>query len=185
LAALVASSPHRIFLTGEPGCGKTTVVKKTAELLVASGFKIGGMTSKELRDKGSRKGFCVEDLNTHEEGILAEVGLTSGPRVGRYVVNLRDLNAIGVGAIQRSIETAEVVLVDEIGPMELHSDLFIESVRAALSSSKHVLATIHKRTKHPFVMAVKSNPEFTIFEVTVENREELPVHIVEKIRRGK
>jgi len=160
-------------------------VKKTAELLVARGIKVGGMTSKELRGERSRKGFCVQDFKTHEEGILASVGLVDGPRLGRYVVNLHDLDTIGVGAIQRSIETADVVLVDEIGPMELHSDLFIESVRAALSSSKHVLATIHKRTRHPFVMAVKSNPEFTIFEVTVENREELPVHIVESIRSGK
>ena len=184
LAAPTPSSPQRIFLTGEPGCGKTTVMKKTAELLVARGFKVGGMTSKEVRERGMRKGFCVEDFITHEEGILAEVGLADGPRVGKYLVNLQDLDAIGVRAIQRATEAADVILIDELGPMELHSDRFIGSVREALSSSKHVLATIHKRTKHPFVTAVKSNPAFTIFEVTTDNREELPVHIVEKIHDG-
>jgi nucleoside-triphosphatase len=100
-------------------------------------------------------------------------------------VNLHDLDNIGVRAIHRSVDASDVVVIDEIGPMELHSDRFIQAVRAAVSSPKHVLATIHKRTKHPFVMALKSNPGFTIFEVTVENREELPLRIVEKIRRWK
>jgi nucleoside-triphosphatase len=170
-----------MFLTGEPGCGKTTVVKRTADLLALRGLKIGGMMSSENRETGTRVGFSIEDLITHERGILANVRGSEGPRVGKYSVNMRDLERIGAGAIQRAIVEAEVILIDELGPMELHSSRFIESVKAALHAQKHLLGTIHKRASHPLVVEVRSNPAYALVEVTVENREELPAQIAERI----
>jgi nucleoside-triphosphatase len=182
MSDLARATPYqRIFLTGEPGCGKTTVVKRVAELLMTHGFKVGGMISKEIREKESRKGFRIEDFITHEEGILAEIGSKDGPRVGKYTVNMQDLEEIGSRSIRRAIEIADVVLVDELGPMELNSHAFIESVEAALSSQKHVLGTIHQRTNHPFVVNVKSSPQNTILKVTPENRAGLPSQILERI----
>jgi len=180
-----AADPCRIFLTGEPGSGKTTVVKRTADLLAGRGFKVGGMTSKEIRERGNRTGFSIEDSMTHEEGVLATVRSSGGPHVGRYVVNLQDLESVGAGAIQRATETADVILVDELGPMELNSQRFIESVEAALNSQKHVLGTIHKRSNHALVTKVKSNPKYTILEVTFGNRDELPAQILRRVTGGK
>jgi nucleoside-triphosphatase len=173
--------PQRVFLTGDPGCGKTTVMKRTARLLALRGLKIGGMMSNEIRERGTRVGFSVEDLITHERGTLADLGGSGGPRLGKYSVNIRDLERIGVGAIQRAIQEAGLIMIDELGPMELHSSQFIESVKAALSSQKHLLGTIHKRASHPLVVEVKSNPAYTLVEVTVTNREELPERIAERI----
>jgi nucleoside-triphosphatase len=176
-----SSSPQRIFLTGEPGCGKTTVVNNTADLLVSAGLRIGGMLTNEVREKGTRVGFHVEDVATHERGVLAELGRNEGPRVGKYHVNINDLERIGAGAIRTAIEMADVVIVDELGPMELHSRFFIEWVRSALSSPKHVLGTIHRRATNPLVLEVKTNPRFTIIEVTAENRGNLPAEIAQRI----
>jgi len=172
---------RRIFLTGEPGTGKTTVLRKTAELLEARGLKVGGMASKEIRGIGSRTGFSVENLATQEKGVLAEVGSRAGPHVGKYTVNLHDLEIIGVTAIQTAIQVADVVLIDELGPMELHSQRFVESVVDALNSQKHVLGTIHKHANHPLVMKVRSNLESVILEVTSKNRDELPDKILTAI----
>jgi len=173
--------PRRIFLTGERGCGKTTVVRRTVDKLALLGLKVGGMLSGEVREGDMRVGFSVQDIITNERGVLADVGRSHGPRVGKYTVNLHDLERIGAGAIQRAIRTADVVIVDELGPMELHSPRFIESVRLALSTQKHVLGTIHKRANHPFIVEVKSNPQFAILEVTAQSRGNLPSTIVESI----
>jgi nucleoside-triphosphatase len=143
------------------------------------------MLSGEVREGDMRVGFSVQDIITNERGVLADVGRSTGPRVGKYTVNVHDLERIGAGAIQRAIRTANVVIVDELGPMELHSPRFIESVRLALSSQKHVLGTIHKRANHPFILEVKSNPEFVIMEVGAENRGNMPSTIVERIMGAK
>jgi nucleoside-triphosphatase len=174
-------NPQRVFLTGEPGCGKTTAVRSTTKLLVLRGLRVGGMISGEIRERGVRLGFNLEDLLTHETGTLAHVEQAEGPRVGKYRVNLQDIERIGVGAIMRAIHEAEVVVVDELGPMELNSTRFIEAVDAALASSKNFLGTIHKHASHPLVAAVRSNPAYAILDVTPENRGRLPTEIGQRI----
>jgi nucleoside-triphosphatase len=174
-------NPQRIFLTGEPGCGKTTVVLRICESLRDLGKKPGGVISSEIRQRGVRTGFKVEDLITQEIGTLAQVGERAGPHVGKYTVNLQDIERVGVSAIKRALEEADVVIVDEIGPMELHSKPFILVVENALASSKHLVATIHKRASHPLVTAIKSNPAYKVIEVTPENREQLPRSIVDEL----
>jgi len=178
-------APRRLFLTGEPGCGKTTVARKAAKLLSLRGLKVGGMVTNEIRERGNRLGFSVEDLTTGERGTLAFSSRGQGPRVGRYVVNIPDLERIGAGSIERAVTDADLIVIDELGPMELHSTRFVTSTDAALNSPKHILATIHKRANHPLILRVKSNPACVILEVTRENREELPGQLAKRIMESK
>jgi nucleoside-triphosphatase len=177
-------SPQRIFLTGEPGCGKTTALKTTCQSLLNTGKKPGGIISSEIRERSRRVGFELEDLLTHQKGILAQVGQASGPRIGRYIVNLHDIEFVGVAAIKRAIIEADVVIVDEIGPMELYSNPFILAVEETLGSPKHLVATIHKRASHALVAQIKSNPAHKVIEVTAENRQEIPSLIIEELSKN-
>ncbi len=173
--------PHRVFLTGDPGCGKTTVVKGICQILISQGRKVGGMISGEIRDGGVRVGFEIEDVLSHESGILAHVRQNEGPRVGKYRVNLADIQRVGVTAIKRAIAEADLIVVDEVGPMELNSKPFIVAVEEALQSPKHFVGTIHKHASHYLVTSIKSNPAYHILEVTRENRQELPGKILEHL----
>lgn len=139
------------------------------------------MISGEVREAGVRRGFGIEDFLTHASGVLASVDARDGPHVGRYTVNIDDLEKVGAESIRRAIDKADVVIIDELGPMELHSGFFIESVAAALDSGKHVIGTIHKRATHPLIQKVKSNPRVQIVLVTDQNRDSLPTRIVEEI----
>jgi len=176
----IAMNLGRVFLTGQPGCGKTTVIANVIQMLSSRGIRPGGMISGEMREAGVRVGFSIEDIVTHEIGILAHTDYREGPHVGKYHVNLFDVDRIGVAAIKRALSDADLVIVDELGPMELHSLPFINAVRTALSSTKPFLGTIHKRANHPLVTSIRSNTDYRIIEVTTENRRELPGRIVEQ-----
>ncbi len=172
------------MITGRPGIGKTTAIKKVADLLRTRGVKVGGMITLEVRERGRRVGFKIVDLATGREGVLAWVGSSGGPRVGKYVVNLRDLEDVGVRAILDAIEFAEVVFCDEIGPMELHSDKFKEAIERALASDKQFVGTIHIRAdRDPFCRYLKERYRLKIIELTLANRDRIPLEISSEILR--
>lgn len=111
-----------LLVTGSPGVGKTTVLLRVIEALKSKGYGVGGILSREVRSDGSRIGFEVQDLNSGRKGWLASINQQQGPQVGRYRVNLEDLNGVGVKAIGEANQSSDVVVVDEIGPMELFSE---------------------------------------------------------------
>ncbi len=165
-----------IFITGRPGIGKTSVLLKAVDGLRARGYAIGGMVSREVREGGLRVGFEIIDLATGRKGWLSHVRQPNGPRVGKYRVNLRDLNDVGVNSIKSAVRSADVVIIDEVGPMELFSPSFKEAVRKAIESDKLVLGTLHHKIKDPLI----EGANVKVIEVTFENRERLHEHIIER-----
>lgn len=170
-----------LLLTGLPGVGKTTVVERVVKELVARGFKVGGMITREVRKGGIRIGFQIEDLMTGRVGWLAHVDQARGPRIGKYRINQGDLEEVGVKAILKATMEANVIAIDEIGPMELTSKSFKDSVIKVLESGKVLLATVHYRIRDPLVEAVEKRKDVEITEVTVDHRDELPKIIVQKV----
>ena len=161
------------FITGRPGIGKTTVLLKVIEGLKTEGFSVGGMISREVRRSGSRIGFEVLDIASGKKGWLAHVKQPVGPKIGRYRVNLNDLYSVGVKAILEALEKANIIVIDEIGPMELYSKEFVDAVGKALESAKPVVGTVHFRVKHPLIDQLKSREDSEILEVTLQNRARL------------
>lgn len=168
----------KLLITGQPGSGKTTLCQKVVEGLKDK-IQIGGFVSGEIRERGIRKGFMIKDVGSGVKGILAHVDYRAGPRVGKYRVDLEDLNAIGVGAINRALGDCDLVIIDEIGPMELFSKEFVNVVKGAFSSDKHVIATIHFRTKERLLKRLRLK-EIPIRVIEEENREAILKEIVEK-----
>ncbi|WP_440955222.1 NTPase [Methanosarcina sp. Mfa9] len=167
---------RRIAVTGKPGVGKSTIVAKAAgKLAEKRGLKIGGIRTAEIRKDGKREGFSIEDLATGKTGILSHVK-GSGPRVGKYHVNLEDLAGIAAGALMAALD-CDLVVIDEIGPMELKSEEFISAVEDILESERQVLAVLHRSSKHP--LAQKVREEFEVLTVDEGNRDYLPDKIVE------
>jgi len=164
-----------LLVTGRPGIGKTTCVMRTVDILRARGVDAGGMVTLEVRREGARIGFKIVDLATGEEAWLARVGAPGRIRVGRYTVLLENLEEVGVGAIRRAIEGADVVVIDEIGPMELKSRKFREAAWEALESPKPVLATIHvAASRHPFGRQVYTRGDVEAYGLNYRNRGEMP-----------
>ena len=171
------------LITGRPGIGKTTAVLRVSEALKRLGVKVGGMISREERERGIRVGFILEDLMTGERGYLAKVGAGSGPRVGKYTVLIDDLERVGVGAIERALREADVIIIDEIGPMELYSGKFVDATARALNSPKPVVATIHVKAKrYPAARDILSRGDVKVYYLTLENRSRVPLEIVNALK---
>jgi len=172
------------FLTGRPGVGKPTLLLILVEKLRRKSVKIGGFVSREVRKNGSRVGFKIIDLDSGREGWLAHVGQRVGPKVGKYRVCMKDLESIGVDAILRAIGEADIVVIDEVGPMELFSQSFRKALIEALKSGKTILGTIHHRVKTRIIAEIKERKDVAIIEVTRGNREDLSESILHEILRS-
>jgi nucleoside-triphosphatase len=166
----------KLLITGLPGCGKTTLCRKIIQALKDK--KIGGILSEEIREGGERKGFKIIDIKTGAEGVLAHVAQKEGPRVGKYRVNLSDIDRFS-GAIEND---CDLVVIDEIGPMELHSTKFIRAVRAVFESGRSVVAAIHYKSKHLLVQELKHRKDVVTYEINEANRNKVLEEILRRFQ---
>ena len=156
----------KIGLTWIPGVGKTETLLKIVRRLEEKGIVIGGMVTEPIIEGSQRVGFSITDWKTKKQGILAHKDFDSELEVSGYKVNVEDLESIGVPAILDAIETCDLVIVDEVGKMEMCSDAFIEAVRKLLDSDRCVLMTLHKKSRHPLLQDIRRRDDVRIIEVT-------------------
>jgi nucleoside-triphosphatase len=162
-----------LLLTGSPGVGKTSVLLRIVESLRAKGYSVGGMLSREVRVGEVRVGFEILDLRTGRKGWLAHVTQKQGPQVGRYRVNLGDLEDIGVEAIMNASASSDVIVIDEVGPMELYSHKFREATVRAAEGSKLVMGVVHYRAADSLITEIRRRDDVEVHLVTMEDREDL------------
>ena len=167
----------RIALTGSPGIGKSTLVAKVVQ---ASKRSVGGVLARDRRYKDRRIGFELLDLSTGAVGILAdETG--SGPQLGKYRVHPEDLDCIGAHAIESALK-CDLIVVDEVGPMELSSRRFVSAVENAISSDRPMLVVLHEWSNHRLAKKIRST--FKVITVTRENRDTIAQEISRALFSG-
>ena len=172
----------RIAVTGAPRIGKSTLCMKVINALRNEGIQIGGMTTGEILERGGRVGFEIVDIQSGKRGVLAHVNQNFGPSIGKYRVNLEGMNSVGVQAIKDAVSSnAGLIVVDEIGPMELHSKKFIEVVKIAIASERKMLVSLHRRAEHELARRIRE--EFEVYEITKENRDGMADLITQSLLR--
>ena len=149
------------LLTGRPGTGKTSLIKQAVSELKVNA---GGFYTEEIRSQSTRLGFKLVTLDG-QEVVLAHVSIPSCFRVSKYGVDVESLDRVGVAALNQAVTQRDLVVVDEIGKMELFSASFREAVLKIIDSGKKVLGTI-MFAPNPWADAIKCQPQVNLVEVT-------------------
>ena len=153
-----------LVITGSAGTGKTTLIR---EVLLPFKGKAGGFITEEIRENGVRMGFRLHDLEGNS-GILASKALASPVRLNKYGIDLGVLESIGVAAVRKALENRRIVILDEIGSMEILSEPFRTAVLEALSGPLPVLATIRLGAQ-PFTDSIKKMEQTQVIDLTRDN----------------
>jgi nucleoside-triphosphatase len=172
--------PKNVLLTGPPGCGKTTVMRRVVRAF--GGLRLAGFYTQEMRERGQRVGFEIVGLGG-QRGLLAHVDWPSGVRVGRCGVEPARLEPMLEAELEAPTDNVDVFAIDEIGKMECLSPRFIETVRRVLDGPAPVLATI--ALKGGFIAEVKARPEVRLVRVDPGCCDALPDRLIRGLRAWK
>ena len=164
-----------VLLTGPPRSGKSTVIQKLVKQIHRP---VIGFFTREIKEEGKRVGFAIITLDG-KEGILAHEESKSPRRVGKYGVNVDELDRIAVPSmIPRTDE--QMVIIDEIGKMECFSPLFRETLIQTLDSANPVIGSIAQRG-NPFIEMIKGRKDILLVTVSEKNRDSLPADLLGRI----
>ena len=141
-------------------------------------LKIGGMIDEPVGDGRHRTGFTVRDLMTGESEVFASTDIESRFMIGKIGVDLAKLESVGVKAIREACQCCDIIIIDEVGKMEVESQAFIDAVKEALDADKPMIITLHKKSRNPLLQDIRRRDDVRILEVTPTNRNILPYKIV-------
>jgi nucleoside-triphosphatase len=167
----------KILIEARPGAGKTTAARLIVDVLRSSGGAVSGITTEEIRAGGARRGFAIEGISTGERAVLAHVDRPGPPAVGRYGVDVDALERIALPELSTD---AGVIVIDELGKMELASDSFCDAVAALFEKDVSVVATVHA-FKHPFTDELKGRADIELIRLSKANRDALPDEIAGRL----
>jgi nucleoside-triphosphatase len=163
-----------LLVTGEKRCGKTTLIRRVVDGVGAKRF--AGFYAAEQRGPVERSGFEIVTFDG-QRGVLASVESRSDLRVGRlneagiprYGVELEFLETVAAPGLLAAAESGKVVVLDEIGPMQLYSEVFRDTVLELSRMKCLVFGSIVSRP-HEWADDFKTRSNVETFIVNPQNR---------------
>jgi nucleoside-triphosphatase len=154
-----------ILITGPPRCGKTTFIKEVIEEIEG---RVYGFYTEEMREEGVRIGFSLKTMSG-KEIILAHINIKGDYRVGKYGVDVERFSEIAPSEIKEGIKRGAVIVIDEIGKMEVFSEEFKEALLLALDRGR-TIATISERGDR-FISQIKERKDVLLFNLNKDKKE--------------
>lgn len=166
--------PQNFFITGLPKAGKTVLLRRLVKALKAQGLRVGGLISPEEKHHGTRTGFYVKDISSGRIARLADVD-ADGPKVSKYHVDVKSFESVAV-PVMEAYEGYDVIVIDEVGPMELKSAKFSSLLDDILDSDTPLIASLHQDFASKYVV----NGEVVL--LAENNREAVYDELLESIK---
>jgi nucleoside-triphosphatase THEP1 len=161
----------KLLITGPPRCGKSTLISKLIKYYtIEKNYIIHGFLTPEVRESGNRIGFNIVDIFSGYISQLARVGdFKSKYKVGKYKVFVENLNKFIDEKLDLDQKTLDLIVIDEIGKMELFSKKFQNFIREIFLSDIPVIATIGLRLSHPLKNYLINLPSVKVLTLNRQN----------------
>ena len=168
----------KIGISGVIGIGKTETLKRIIDMLEEEEISIGGMITEPILEDNRQMGFQVMDWETKEKAVFAHLNLDTSLKIRGYGVDLDALNEVGVKAVENAARKNDVILVDEIGKIEVESDKFNNVVKNVMNINKPMILTFNKKSRNPLLQDIRRRDDVRILELTEVNKDLLPYKVV-------
>lgn len=168
----------KIGITGLPGAGKTYILKHVTRMLSDQNVTIGGMIDEKTSDGRHSTGMTVTNIRTGESAVFAIPGFESKVTLGNLGVDLSLFESVAIEAIKTACEECDLIVIDEVGRVEVESRAFVDAVNDALDVDKPMIITLHKKSRNPLLQDIRRRDDVRILEVTPTNRNLLPHKIM-------
>lgn len=173
------------LITGPVGVGKTTVAERVVSLAKRQGQVCGGLLAPAIKDgRGEKMGIWGVDIRTGERRTLGVVHTDrdlGGPAIGPYSFDAQAL-AWAVMVIRSAFRPCDLVVVDEIGKLELWQGVGLASILPRLTAGEAARSLIVVRDSLLAELQVRlGSIQQVVFEVSEENRMDLPPRILERL----
>lgn len=171
----------KIGISGPFGIEKTDTLKRIIEMLKEKEISVGGMVTDPIMENNRRVGYQVMDWQSKEKAVFAHISLDLPEEVNGYGIDLDTLNEVGVKSIRKAAENNDVILVDEIGKMQVKSEKFNKTVKAAMEVDKPMILTFQKKSRNPLLQDIRRRDDVRMLELTDVNKDLLPYKVVDLI----
>lgn len=138
---MVSTQNRLILWTGPKHCGKTTSATQLSQKARAEGFTVAGILEPSLYDNGELLGFDVLDVKNHKRTPLARRNKGKS-RTGAFIFIKDGLKFGNVILSSEAIKLADLIIIDEFGPLELKGKGWRRNIDLLLSSSNAILLII-------------------------------------------
>ncbi len=172
----------KIGISGAWGTQKSKTIKSIIDMLTKEDINVGGMVTEPIMEDNRRVGFQVMDWRTKEKAVFAHLDLDSSVEIKGYGVNLDSLNEVGVKAIKNAAQENDVVLIDEIGKMQVESEEFCEMVSKIFEVNKPLIITFEKKSRNTLLQDLRRRDDVRMLELTEVNKDLLPYKVVELLK---
>ena len=173
----------KILITGPPRSGKSTLISKLIEFYSKKNFKIKGFLTPEVREKKRRIGFDIEEISSHIRIPLARIGdYKTKYKLGKYSVFIDEFEKIISNLENFNIEQLDLMIIDEIGKMELFSKKFQNFIINIFRGESNIIATIGKNIKHLYKKTLFNLPDLYKFNLSFQNQQEVYQQIINLIK---
>ena len=162
---------EKILITGPPRCGKSTLISKLIEYYNnKKDYTIYGFLTPEIRERGNRIGFNIVDIYSGKISQLARVGdFKTKYKLGKYNVFIQEFDKYIEDYLSLEEKTIDLIVIDEIGKMELFSDKFQNFIKNMFSLKISILATIGLKLSHPLKTYLLNLPSVLLLNLNKRN----------------